>query len=124
MPAYSLEGKVNGTTMIYDALCSHLGISPEWEPELPAVENNVINVDSDKSQDKQLFDLFNQVYPISDDDELMRKTLTDQKDNVGPYFDSLRKNYRLRRELNNYSSDPAGLNDSLKQILSELRVQF
>ncbi len=121
---YSLEGKVNGTTMVYEALCRHLGITPEWQPVLPAVENSTIKIDSSDSQDQQLFDLFSHVYSIPEDNELMRKTLTDQKDNVGPYFDSLRKNYRLRRELNNYSYDSAGLNSAMQQVLSELRVQL
>lgn len=120
---YSLEGKVNGTTMIYDALCNHLEINPKWKPDMPKVENNKIIIDPDYSLNEQLFSIFNQVYPIGDDDKLMRKTLTGETENVGAYFDSLRKNYRLRRELNNFTVENEIEQNSVVELLKELRIE-
>jgi erythronate-4-phosphate dehydrogenase len=119
---YSLEGKVNGTTLVYEALCKHLNIAPAWQPTLPSLTNNLLTFNSSDTLDKQLFDIFNRVYPVNEDDDLMRKTIIDDIKDVGKYFDSLRKNYRLRRELNNYKVDNTSAAQELKEILEELRV--
>lgn len=121
---YSLEGKVNGTTMVYDALCKHLNIEPAWRPTMPPVENNCLLFNPEDNFDKQLYDIFNQVYAVNEDDELMRKTLHEEVGDVGKYFDSLRKNYRLRRELNNYNADGSKAAQKLKDVLTELRVSL
>jgi len=48
---YSLEGKVNGTGMIYYALCNFAGIPPSWKPELPEVGNKEFVLDDSKNDE-------------------------------------------------------------------------
>jgi erythronate-4-phosphate dehydrogenase len=121
---YSLEGKVNGTTLVYNALCNHLDISPKWAPKLPEVENSLIKVDHCASTEEFYFKLFNQVYPISEDDLLMRETLSMEETEVGSHFDNLRKTYRLRRELNNYKLVPNIFTIRFSEPLKLLRLNF
>jgi hypothetical protein len=68
--------------------------------------------------------VFEYVYPITEDDKLMRKSLNDQIDNVGRYFDLLRKEYRLRRELNNYQINAQNLRHELIDLLKILRLNI
>jgi len=100
---YSLEGKVNGTKMIYDALCSFTNRPNDWELKLPTVENNIIDVSSAKNLEEKLHILFKQIYNIEKDDSELRVMIEMDNDSRSAYFDKLRKGYPLRREFTNYN---------------------
>jgi erythronate-4-phosphate dehydrogenase len=100
---YSYEGKVNGTKIIYDALCEFTGKQPSWKPRLPDVENCEITFPDKGSIEERLHHIFNRVYNIEHDDEKMRKLFDMDTETGGKYFDALRKKYPLRREFNNYT---------------------
>lgn len=121
---YSLEGKVNGTKMVYDELCNFLGQSPEWIPNLPEVENSTIGIDSTKNKFEILNTIFEKVYSIKEDDLLLRNSLNMAAEQKKEYFDKLRKNYKYRRELNNYKLQIT--NYKLKDIdwLKEFRLDI
>ena len=100
---YSYDGKIRGTTMIYEAACRFLGVEPTWNadkfaerPEQPTLEierrgretNDVVS------------DVVGSLYDIDDDDALLREVLHFPEAVRGSAFDSLRKNYRRRREFN------------------------
>jgi erythronate-4-phosphate dehydrogenase len=121
---YSLEGKVNGTTFVYNALCKHLNKDAVWIPELPEVKNASISINKNVGNELFFNNVFEYVYPITEDDKLMRKSLNDQIDNVGRYFDLLRKEYRLRRELNNYQINAQNLRHELIDLLKILRLNI
>lgn len=110
---YSFEGKVNGTKMIYDELCSFLKIKNEWKPELPAVLGNEI-IPYKKNNYEVLHEITNRIYDITNDDAELRKN--------PDKFDLLRKNYKVRREFNNYFIKADKINDDLKIILQKLRL--
>lgn len=99
---YTLEGKVNGTSMIYNSLAEFLGETPTWKPPMPEVENNIIKLEKNLSVFEKWFNVMNYVYPIFGDSSALKKAVEFQKLEVGAYFDSLRKDYKLRRELSNY----------------------
>jgi erythronate-4-phosphate dehydrogenase len=99
---YSFEGKVNGTAIIHNQLCEHLGVESKWKPLLPKIEDNIISVNSNDELQNIFHKLFNSIYPIDDDDRLLRRMIEMSASVRGKYFDELRKNYRLRREFNNY----------------------
>lgn len=99
---YSLEGKVNGTKIVYDALCKFFGLESGWSPTLPSVEKNIIDLDESKSKLEILYSIFENVYSINEDDLLLRNSLNMAAEQKKEYFDKLRKNYKYRRELNNY----------------------
>jgi erythronate-4-phosphate dehydrogenase len=83
---YSLDGKVNGTRMIYEAACRHFGVEPVWKPVLPAP----LAVDLTG----ELRDVVRRMYDISADDAALRANIRG--------FDKLRAEYPVRREFQTY----------------------
>ncbi len=118
---YSLEGKVNGTLMIYNALCKFLNTKPAWKPDLPQVENSIIQIDSKDIFEKKLNGVFSSIYDIKRDDEQMRNLLSLPGKERSKYFDSLRKNYPFRREFNNFKINRNSIDDNLYKILKAFR---
>ena len=120
---YSLEGKVNGTKMIYEALCSFTGKNHGWKPALQEVENKEVFLDDSKSDELKLYHLFRAVYDIEEDDRRMRNMLNVIHEDRGIYFDRLRKEYPLRREFVNYTIKLRKEEHHLKKILETLRFK-
>ncbi len=119
---YSLEGKVNGTVILYRALCDFLNTAPTWKPILPKTENDIINLPSmqiEESLDK----IFSQIYKIREDDKSLRQLNNIDKLARSSFFDSLRKNYPLRREFSNYKIKMNGRDNELKNILKAFRFE-
>ena len=121
---YSLEGKVNGTTMIYEQLCDFLNMKPTWKPKMPEVKDNIIDLMGEKKNIEILSTIFEKSYRIKEDDDLMRKALKFSKEEKIKYFDSLRKNYRLRRELINYTAQIDASNRKIKKLLNAFRLNI
>ena len=98
---HSLDGKANGTNMIYTALCQYLGVHPTWRPEhsLPPPQIPSISLDGrSDSKEKALHDIVTQIYDLEGDCRRMQD-LTDVGEADRPArFDGLRKNYPIRRE--------------------------
>ncbi|MFC2133560.1 4-phosphoerythronate dehydrogenase [Bacteroidota bacterium] len=99
---YSLEGKVNGTTMVYNELCRFLNTASKWRPEYPSIENPNIKIELAESIEEVLQNIFSHTYRILDDDKALRTGLQKDINDWPKHFDYLRKNYTVRRELNNY----------------------
>lgn len=99
---YTLEGKVNGTKIIFDELCKFLNVDFTWQPTLPKVSKNKISLIETNDKLEQLNNIFSFTYNIKNDLSLMLKAVDMDEETKIKYFDSLRKNYILRRELNNY----------------------
>ncbi|WP_394261623.1 4-phosphoerythronate dehydrogenase [Moraxella boevrei] len=112
---YTLEGKLRGTQMIYDALCEHLQqpISVNFEQFLPKETSLFSNQFSqifyqkfknlqalDKYEKEQLLDNIDKIYNIYADNAKLRAVAT--PDVSGKDFDQLRKDYPLRREWQAY----------------------
>ncbi len=111
---YSLEGKSRGTEMLYQALCEHVekhqNISVEPKCQLinllPLANISSIQLNQEFNE-IVLNQLVKMVYDVRRDDAIFRQQLSSQG------FDSLRKNYPIRREfsavqvtlLSNASSD-------------------
>jgi erythronate-4-phosphate dehydrogenase len=87
---YSFEGKVNGTKMIYDSLCKFLNVNLAWQPKLPPIERNDLQLSKGKSDEEKLYKLFSSIYNIEKDDTGLREIL-DYKLNEQENFDMLRK---------------------------------
>jgi len=101
---YSLDGKVAGTQMVYQAACAFFGLQATWDaaavlppPALPAYELHAHN----GSHEDALHDAVKAVYDIEADDARLRKASGLPPAQRGAYFDSLRKTYPVRRELFN-----------------------
>jgi len=96
---YSLEGKARGTEMLYQALCDHVDkrqhikIEPKHQliKFLPPANISSIKLNQEFNE-VLLNQLVKMVYDVRRDDAIFRQQLSSQG------FDSLRKNYPIRRE--------------------------
>ena len=105
---YSLEGKARGTEMLYQALCQHVkvGLKYQLADFLPPASISSIKLNQEYNE-IVLNQLVKMVYDVRRDDAIFRQQLSTQG------FDTLRKNYPVRREfsavqvtlLSNTSSD-------------------
>jgi len=100
---YSLEGKVNGTEIIYNKLCNFLGVAQNWKAKYPTISNPVITINKKLSYEELLNRIINRIYIIEDDDKLLREGKNLDLHSQAKHFDNLRKNYPVRREFNNYT---------------------
>jgi len=120
---YSLEGKVNGTMMTYNALCNFTGKAPCWKPALPEVEDKEVVLDDSKSNELILYNLLKAIYDIEGDDRRMRNMIEVKREERGDYLDRLRKEYPIRREFSNYTIKLREDELNLKKILETLRFK-
>jgi len=115
---YSYDGKVIGMIMIYQAFCKFFGVKPKFIAKdflpKPQVEKIVIS----KDDPKPLLTIVNTLYDIKKDDEKLRQIITKDVERQGAYFDTLRKNYHIRREFQNTAISTG--NKKLKNILEGL----
>ncbi len=117
---YSFDGKVRGMLMIYEAMCRHFDIDfdkseGDFLPE-PIVKS--IEVNSGSGDEQALVrGVVSQVYHICDDYMRLKRYLETSAEQRGQYFDSLRKNYPVRREFNNTKVYLKEENDRLFGIL-------
>ncbi len=116
---YSLEGKANGTIILYNTLCEFLKKPKTWRPQLPEVKDKIILPEL-KTQDS-LQKALSFVYKIKEDDLKLKKINEIDEAKESAYFDSLRKNYPLRRELSNYKIKMITRNEELDKILKAFR---
>ena len=120
---YSFEGKVNGTTMIYEALSDFLKTPKTWKPILDKVSNNEITIEKEDDTLAIFKKLFDKSYNVIDDDAMLRESVNFTDEKKSEHFDLLRKKYRRRRELNNFKVIMNFENDKLENLLNVLRVK-
>jgi len=120
---YSFEGKINGTKMIYDALCRFTNTKPEWTPELPFIERFDLKIPDVKSDEDKLYKLFSSIYNIEKDDAGLREISNYKLNERAGYFDLLRKNYPVRREFSNFTIHISEKELHLKTILESFRFK-
>lgn len=125
---HSLEGKVNGTVMVYRAAAAQLGAAPEWTPGeelLPRhpLMGQVIDVPSDELQaDELLAELLRGGHDIGEDDAALRRIVELLASERGAAFLRYREGYPIRRELRGVDLSVRGAADSrLAAVLRALR---
>jgi len=100
---YSLDGKIGGMIMIYKATCKYFGLEAElgvadFLPEPDAAE---LELDVQVDSQEELRDVVRKVYDIREDGRRLRQVKDKPAEKRAAYFDSLRKNYPIRREFHN-----------------------
>jgi erythronate-4-phosphate dehydrogenase len=117
---HSVEGKVNGTRQIREALIAHFGLTAEvWDPEplMPPPEQPVVVLSLEGTLEERLRSCVRAAYDIHVDDRDLREAERPMKEK----FTRLRRNYRDRREF------PAirvlGLRAEEQEIYRELGFQ-
>lgn len=118
---YSLEGKVNGTVMIFNALNSFLGTDYKFDFNIPEVRNNLLSYTKYEFDEEEFNSLLSRIYDIESDTLQMKKMLYFDKEDRIKYFDNLRKYYPLRREFNNYLIQTDS--EMMKEIFNGLRFK-
>jgi erythronate-4-phosphate dehydrogenase len=125
---YSFDGKLNGTQMIYRAVCGFFRIKPTWEPVLPPppVPRLEITVGAGEDDEDVLRRVVRQIYDITADDAALRKLvrrpagIVSAPDGIGVNFDKLRAEYAVRREFFNTELTLRGAGESLRQKFGAL----
>jgi len=101
---YSMDGKVKGMGMIYEAACRFFGIESEWSPAvaMPAPDTPFLECDPSWENDEEtLNDIVRCIYDIERDDTALRRFLDMPLGERGAWFRQLRKTYPVRREFFN-----------------------
>lgn len=115
---YSIEGKVNGTKMIFEQLNNFLGTNYKFDFIINQQEKEIIEFDNEISP-KSLYELLKRVYNIESDSTTMKRMLDIKSQERKMFFDELRKNYHHRKSFNNYLIKTT--NKSVKSIFESLR---
>jgi len=118
---YSYDGKVAGTIMIYRAFCKYFGLPAKFDasnflppPDVPRLEMRT----GDAADEELLARAVAQIYSIRRDDRGLRRIADQPREEQGRFFDSLRKNYPIRREFHNTT---VVLNPSRESLARKLR---
>jgi len=95
---YSFDGKLRGTEMLYRAVCKYFQLDSQWTaaPYLPPAPVSHVYFSESADDATVLRQAVWAAYDVRVDDAQLR-CLPNNK-NMAQYFDSLRKNYPLRRE--------------------------
>jgi len=99
---HSLDGKANGTQMIYQAACRFLGCEPEWSAraQLPPVTPAHVRLET---RGRSLAELLGMAlapfYRVTDDDAALRRLIGLPEAERGRAFQQYRNQYLPRREL-------------------------
>lgn len=120
---HSYEGKLNGTVACYNELCNFFEIPKNWDvaASLPEPEVPYIQVDCNgRDEEEVLHDLIRQVYDIETDDHLIREAAVSGDVDRARNFDTLRKNYRMRREFKNTEVKVQHASPSLTQKIKAM----
>jgi len=120
---HSYEGKLNGTIACYNELCNFFEIQKTWdisaslpEPDVPAVKIDCAHRDDEYV----LHEIIKQIYDIETDDTLIREAAVHDEIDRARNFDTLRKNYRVRREFMNTEVNLKAASDSLHRKVKAL----
>jgi len=115
---HSYEGKLNGTVACYNELCNFFEIRKTWnvaaslpEPAIPTLEIDCTG----RNDEEILHEIIRQVYDIEADDALIRKADTPDEIERARNFDTLRKNYRVRREFMNTEVSAQNASEELRR---------
>jgi erythronate-4-phosphate dehydrogenase len=120
---YSLEGKTNGTKIIYNSLCKDLNKKPTWKPLLKNTGETTWDIEQGETTEEKLYNLFSSIYDIERDDKELRVIYNQGTYKIKEYFDNLRKEYAVRREFSNYTITLPQNYLELKPILEAFRFK-
>jgi erythronate-4-phosphate dehydrogenase len=118
---HSLDGKANGTQMVYEAACAFLGITPLWSPRdsLPPRTSRVsVNV-AGLDDAEVVLEAVRGGYRIADDDAALRAIAASPADVRAAAFRRYREQYPERREL---GAGPAALSTARPRAIAALNA--
>jgi len=113
---YSLDGKIAGLIMVYQAACEFFGVEPEHSADdfLAAPDIAEITIDPDTGTGQNIIhDTVQKIYAINRDDFNTREILIVPPGQRAKWFNDLRADYPVRREFQNTQIIFTQLCDSL-----------
>ncbi len=119
---YSLEGKLAGTEMVYQAVCKFFSIVEQQSMSalLPA-DKEIRPVDLPyENSEHRCYQLVQQCYDIASDDRGLRNLAKNRGATLAAGFDQMRKDYPVRREICRTQVASNFSDDQLKAQLSAL----
>lgn len=119
---YSLDGKIRGTSQIYQAFCQHFALADSAAIEFPAQTLLAMELAAHTPVEEALRVICRAVYDPRSDDAAFRLSLQGDALTRRAAFDQVRKNYPVRREIPNLQvrvNQPAV---ELQQMLQALGI--
>ena len=121
---YAYDGKVRGTTMLYEALCDHLGVASTWTPEsvLEPPDPDTLRCtppDPRLPRTDWAQALVAQVYPITEDDARLRSIVDVPLGDRGAVFSELRKTYPVRREMQTHTVPASAVPEAYRALAGD-----
>ncbi|HIJ72314.1 MAG TPA: 4-phosphoerythronate dehydrogenase [Planctomycetes bacterium] len=101
---YSLDGKVAGLIMLYQAACKYFGVKPEHTTDdfLAAPDIAEIIIDPESGPEQNIIhNTVQQIYAVNRDDFNTREILIVPPEQRAKWFNNLRAEYPARREFQN-----------------------
>ncbi|MEZ5524398.1 MAG: 4-phosphoerythronate dehydrogenase PdxB [Pseudomonadales bacterium] len=96
---YSLDGKVNGTLLVYEAMCQHFNLPRKLDVSTLLPEGDALEAAAALGDHfEKACQMVTQAYDVLRDDHAFRQVMTENNKNRAGSFDALRKNYPVRRE--------------------------
>lgn len=119
---YSFDGKVTGTTMLYQAACEYLQRPSEWVPPITFSfgKPSAVEMDAGVSLHAALSGLVPRAYDIRQDDAGLRALVHLSGSQRGAAFDRLRATYPRRLEFRNTRVIVPTRRDDLRSALQGL----
>ncbi|MGI1678350.1 MAG: 4-phosphoerythronate dehydrogenase [Cellvibrionaceae bacterium] len=132
---HSYDGKALGTEIIYNKLCGFLNVSPDVTfSDFDSAPKKIITLTRKHNLNSQINEAILLAHDVRDDDNQLRSELakigTEDLEKRKDLFDSLRKNYKKRREFSNclieLSSNLSAISkpkiDSVVDLATKLQV--
>jgi erythronate-4-phosphate dehydrogenase len=95
---YSLDGKLRGTGMIYQAACEFLAVPPQWNASAELPPDMAVELAEGLANEALLRAAVLGCYDVREDDRRLRRLAELAAEQRPRYFDRLRKEYPVRRE--------------------------
>jgi len=121
--AYTEQGKLDATRMVYEAACRFLAkeASPEVLNKLKVTSDRVFTLSAGTDTlEEALSQAFRMVYDIRKDDALLRRIETVEPSKRREYFDDLRNRYTLRHECSSYRADLSTGKSNWREVFTAL----
>jgi len=117
---YSIDGKANATTQVYDAFCRTFGHMPEPNPTGPLPPAPVPTIDLDSRAPDAPLRAVRAAYDILADDAAVRRAAECGELTRGAAFEDLRRNYTFRHEFHHTTVRLSPYDRRLATQLTEL----
>ena len=117
---YSFDGKVKGLQQVYEQVCEHFGFSRDWDGETLPKQTSGGSGAAGPDAVVSLRETIGSAYDIMVDDKALRHITHSDPEARSRYFDSLRRDYRIRREFSAFQVRPQESDLVLAQTLDAL----